>query len=227
MEIEHYISSFLTVLIASILSIYIFKRFGAGPARSFIITFLFGTGWVLAVILNDFLTSHLINTTKPSIRPLGFYPILMTGFISELGKYLIIKIYAMPKANFKGPIDGIFFALYVALGFSVSSIVWSGMNPFFDDPARWRAIFTFPVNLTTAIFSGFFVGYAKGRKNKLFYLLKGLGASTLFHAVYEFLMLSRNYGLLPVYFTSSMVLVGVLGIKALKIANRRDNAFQN
>lgn len=224
MSIVYYISSFFTVLMAAILTIYIYKRFGAEPAKLSIIAFLSGVAWILAVIFSDFLAVLLYNTQKPPTRQPELCLLLIAGFVREFGKFLILKLYAMPKANFKGPIHGIFFALFVALGFSASSIVWSGINPFFEDTAGLRAIFTFPVNLTTAIILGFFVGYAKGRKSLQLYLLAGLGAATLFHALYEFLLLSGKYSVMPVYFAISMVLAGVLGIQALKIAKSQGHA---
>ena len=114
------------------------------------------------------------------------------AFNEELFKLLALLIGAFPWRFFNEPMDGIVYAVLVAMGFATAENVLY-FNRFGAETLLLRAFTAVPAHLVFAIVTGYFAGLAKfnpHKKNRL--LLFGFGLAVLIHGTYDLLILQKS-----------------------------------
>lgn len=109
--------------------------------------------------------------------------------IEELAKWLVVVLVAFPSRDFNEPMDGIVYAVLIAMGFaSVENVVYAdrlGLRILLV-----RTLTAVPAHLAFAIVQGYYVGKAQSEVSHRFrLLLQGLMLATLLHGLYDLLVL--------------------------------------
>ncbi|MCK0130622.1 PrsW family glutamic-type intramembrane protease [Flavobacteriaceae bacterium F08102] len=172
-----------------VIYIYIKDKYEKEPKKLLLTSFLLGA--VFSVIVTTILYS-VFKVFLPlpddfSIVQLFIKAFFVVGLIEEFSKYLVVRYYAQPKADFNEPFDGIVYAVMVSMGFAmlenIAYVMQSGMST-----AILRAFTAVPAHATFAILMGYFMGKAKFSPNKKILNLVGLTLAILFHGAYDFFL---------------------------------------
>ncbi len=109
--------------------------------------------------------------------------------LEELAKWLLLVLIAFPSRAFNEPMDGIVYAVLIAMGFaSVENIVYA--DRFGLQVLLTRTFTAVPAHLAFAIVQGHYVGLAQAAPHRQRGLLiQGLLWATLVHGLYDLLIL--------------------------------------
>lgn len=113
------------------------------------------------------------------------------SFTEELIKFVLLLVLAFPHKFFNEPLDGIVYAVLIAMGFAT----WENVayaDRFGLQTVLLRSLTAVPAHLTFAIVQGYFAGLAKfdtARQSRL--LAFGLGLAVLLHGVYDLLIMQE------------------------------------
>jgi len=142
----------------------------------------------------------------------------IVGFFEELGKYLVLVLFAYRKPAFNEPFDGIIYAVMISLGFAtLENIFYVAQGGIGTAIAR---IFTaVPMHAAFAIFMGYYVGKAKFEKSSTESItrLKGLVIAICLHGTYDFLLFQNESVLLTLSVLPLIIASYVYCSKAMKI----------
>jgi protease PrsW len=219
MYTNYLISTIVTVIIAFVIYLFLGVRHKKSAASALLVVFILGFISIALNVLSVYLTNYAgLFPLGGNIRRVAFYALVTAGFARELGKFLVVRIFAMSRSDFNNPADGIVFAVMASLGFTVAALLWNII--FFQEGSNeiYRSLLTLPANIITAIILGFFMGLGQMRNNKFIDSMTGLIAATLFHAVFEFSMLTSDVSLITVVFAGSILIVAVLINKAINLS---------
>ncbi len=107
----------------------------------------------------------------------------------ELAKWLVLLLLAFPSRAFNEPIDGIVYAVLIAMGFaSVENLVYA--DRFGLRVLVTRILTAVPAHLAFAIVQGYYVGKAHAepaQRGRL--LIQGLLFAILLHGLYDLLVI--------------------------------------
>lgn len=213
---NYLISTIITLLIAALIYFYLGLRLRKSASSALLIVFVLGLVSIALNVLSVYLTNIMgFFPLGGNIRRVAFYSLVTAGFIREFGKFLVVRLAAMPRSDFNNPADGIVFAVMASLGFTLAALVWNMVFLQEGSGELYRSILTLPANILTAIILGFFMGLGELRKNRFIDSMTGLIAAALFHAVFEFSMLTSDLNLILVVFAGSFVIVAILINKAI------------
>lgn len=211
-SITLYLSIFISPVLALLLLFYL-KRF-YDKKRYIVLLKAFAVGCVIVVIPLIFqrIAHYYGYDDLRNLKRIVFFSFILVGFFTEFGKFLVLRYIVYPYKSFDGPSDGIIFSIVISLGFtSVSSLLY--VFELFDtaggNPTLIHAYSIGVANIFFAIVLGFFLGMAKLGHNIYLNSLLGLGAASLFHGLYEFCLITRDYKLLSVVVFGFMFL-GIL-----------------
>lgn len=113
------------------------------------------------------------------------------SFVEEATKFALLIILAFPHKFFNEPIDGIVYAVLIAMGFAT----WENVayaDRFGLQTVLLRALTAVPAHVVFAIIQGYFAGLAKFDPPRQSILLaRGLGLAVLFHGLYDLLILQN------------------------------------
>lgn len=219
MYTNYLISAAVTLLIAILMYIYLGLRFRKGSSTALLLVFFLGIFSITLNILSVYLTNVAgFFPLGGNIKRVAFYALVTAGFVREFGKFLVIRIASFSREDLNNPADGIVYALMASLGFTLAALVWNIIFFQEDSQELYRSFLTLPANIFTAIILGFFLGLGEQRKNRFIDSMTGLIAATLFHAVFEFSMLTSDVSLIMVVFAGSFVIVAVLINKAISLS---------
>lgn len=130
----------------------------------------------------------------PADYDLGEVLLLSFGALAlneELFKFTGLLVLAFPRRFFNEPLDGIVYAVLLAMGFAtLENVLYA--DRFGLPTVLLRAFTAVPAHLAFAIVQGYFFGLAKfdpARRTRL--LLRGLLLATLLHGAYDFLILQQ------------------------------------
>jgi protease PrsW len=219
---NYLISIAVTLLIAALIYIYLGLRFKKGSSTALLLVFIFGFLSIGINVLFFYITDFTgLFPLGNSIKRVAFYALVTAGFAREFGKFLVVRIVVMNRNDFSNPADGIVYTVMAALGFSFAALLWNIVFPLEGSSEFYRSILTLPANLLTAIILGFFLGLGQLRKNIFIDSMTGIIAATLFHAVFEFSLLTNDVSLITVAFAGSVVIVAILINKAIGLSTAR------
>ena len=179
----------LAPVIVIVLYVYLKDRYERESKRVLLLAFMLGA--VLSVILStllyvlfDFLfpLDDRFNIAQQFIK--AFF---VVALIEEFSKYVIVRYFSQPRADFNEPYDGIIHAVMVSMGFAtVENLLYAmdgGMQV-----ALLRAFTAVPAHATFAILMGYYLGKAKFSKQRVRWNLTGLLLAILFHGAYDFFL---------------------------------------
>lgn len=106
-------------------------------------------------------------------------------------KFLLLLTLAFPHKFFNEPIDGIVYAVLIAMGFATwENIAYA--DRFGLQTVLLRTLTAVPAHLVFAIVQGYFVGMAKFEPEKQTRLLsRGLGLAIVLHGAYDLLIMQN------------------------------------
>ncbi len=109
----------------------------------------------------------------------------------ELWKFVVLLLAAYPHRFFNEPLDGIVYAVLVAMGFATMENVLYAYRFGFETIVV-RAFTAVPAHLVFAVVIGYFAGLAKFNPQKRVWLLaQGFGLAIILHGAYDVLIIQR------------------------------------
>ena len=221
------ISTILSYLHAPILAIllvlYLKQKFQLKTIKYLFQAFAFGVLSIVFFIAIDLIMEVLGLDTLKSLKRSVFYSFVVIGFGSQIGIFVVLRYIFLKKRHFKGPIDGIIYAILIALGFSTAAVPLYGAGLFAAVPAS-LFLYTLPLaTLLFAIMMGFFTGMGKFRKNRLIDSLTGLGASSFFMGFYYFAFLTKEDTILILFGIGIIIMSALFTVKAINTKPESSN----
>ena len=124
----------------------------------------------------------------------------------ELWKAVVLMVAAFPYRFFNEPLDGVVYAVLVAMGFAtMENILYAYRFGF--DTIIVRAFTAVPAHLVFAVVIGYFAGLAKfNPQSRILLLAQGFGLAVLLHGAYDVLIIQRWSDWLLVLATLSLYL---------------------
>ena len=202
------------VLFALVLVIFHF-RFKFKSFSNIFLAAALGIVSVLVLLFFDFIAQLLNFDMLRGLKRIGFYSFAIIGFGAELGKFLILRYYFSVKESFKGPIDGVIYALMMATGFSLLALPLFAIGVF-SQAVSSNFVYMYPIaNLTFAVILGFFVGMGKYRKNRIVDSITGLVSASFFHGFFYFINLTNDTAILLLFGIGMSIIALLLFVKSM------------
>lgn len=217
MESIKSLSFVIPLLIAVMIYLYLKYRAREWAFSLLLKAFLWGAISIVLVLAVQTLASFFGLDRLGNIRRVIFYAVVIMAFFSELGKFLFLKVFIYPKADFKTPVDGILFAVMISMGFATMNNILYFINIPNLTVNLTNALTAGPANVIFGVLMGFFIGLGKLRKMRFIDSMTGLSAAVFFHALYSFCLLTADYKLLWAFFTGSIIIAISLCIAAIRI----------
>jgi len=142
---------------------------------------------------------------------------IVVGLTEELVKFVALMLYGYPRKEFNEPLDGIVYAVMIAMGFAtLENIIYA--DRFGLSTIVLRAFTAVPAHAVFAVMMGYYVGLAKFDKaNRLKFILIGLGLPVLVHGTYDFFILQEYYDWLMGFATLTLFISIYFSIKLIKL----------
>jgi protease PrsW len=208
-------------LLLVLLVLYLRILIGIKNWEYFVKALIFGFFAVVILILFDVVAAIAGYDQLKNLKRSAFFSFVVVGFGSELGKFVVLRYIFFRLKTFSGPLDGVIYSLFIALGFSVLSLPLFGFG-FFAQEADTLFLFTYPfANCCIAVIMGFFVGLGKQRKNRLVDSLIGLGSASFFHGFYYFANHTSDSTILLAFGVGLFFIAFLLGVKSINMKKGR------
>jgi protease PrsW len=182
----------LAVLPGLIISYVIFRmdKYEHEPLMPMLLCFAMGAlATVPAVFLERMAFEWVGYDGRQGLAATLFLAFLAIAANEELLKFLVLLAAAFPRRFFNEPLDGIVYAVLVAMGFATAeNIGYAGR--FGMDTVILRSLTAVPAHLVFAIVQGYYVGLARFQpERKRTLLWRGLLLAILLHGVYDLLIM--------------------------------------
>lgn len=216
--ITNYILPALSAPAIALVTFFLFRnKYGRGRFPQALKSFFLGMFSIALVLVFQYIATQFDLDNFKSFRRIVFYSFIIMGFGSELGKFLILRYYNFPKPYFSGPMDSIFYAVIISMGFS-----FAGNILYFTLPVYEVVDFTYAntvvlANLFSSVVLGFFIGLAKSRENRFVDTMTALFAASFFHALYNFCFITFDFKLLTFLSIGAAIIITLLFIKAMQL----------
>jgi RsiW-degrading membrane proteinase PrsW (M82 family) len=205
-------------VLALILFLYLLlrnnKKFGFLLIKSYLAGAISSIFMITSLYLAKFSGFSAFN----SLFDVLVYAFVFLGFATELGKFLVLRFYVLPKAEVDTPIHSMAFSVMISLGFTTVAVLLFALDLFDGNPAYPKNMYLLlaaPSNIIFAVVMGFFVGMSKFNDSKFTYALFGLLAASFFNGLFKFCLITHDYKLLNIFAFGSALVVMVLIIKAV------------
>jgi RsiW-degrading membrane proteinase PrsW (M82 family) len=163
----------------------------------------------LIPLLLSFLAGALVTIPAIQIEKAAFIWVGRPGFINlaeaallgfvfiaaneEILKFLLLRFGPYPRSYFNEPLDGIVYAVIIAMGFATAENI-AYADRFGMPTLLLRTLTALPAHLVFAIIQGYYAGLAKFSPNGGPQLLwRGLLLSILLHGFYDLLILQQLF----------------------------------
>lgn len=177
----------------------------------------FGALSSVLIILFDFVAQSLGYDMLKNLKRSGFYSFVIIGFGSEIGKFICLRYYFLKKKSFKGSLDGIIYAIFISLGFTIVALPLFSIGVF-SKPVEMQFMFSYTlVSIAFAVILGFFTGLGKHRKNRVIDSLTAIGAASFFHGFYYFINLTDDQTIFILYSIGLFLISLLLVIKSINM----------
>ena len=146
-----------------------------------------------------------------------FFAFITIAGSSELGKCFVLRYIVLRDKVTVSPFDAIILSVTTAMGYCTVALAFFHLNfcniqEFLPD-ALFSLTFV-PASILFSIIMGFFVGMARFLKTHIVYSLTGLLGALIFHGIFIFCLVTRDFKLLSLFAFGSTVIVFVLAMKA-------------
>jgi RsiW-degrading membrane proteinase PrsW (M82 family) len=224
MPLITYISFAVSPVILVIIGLYLNFKFSLKSFANIRNAILLGMIGVVFLVIASYLIEMQWHGSLRNMRRMSFFVFIIIAFSSELAKFLILRYVFYKVKAFKGPLEGVLYAIFISLGFAtVASILYAygivGAEDNFNKMTLF--LFTYPLaSITLGVVMGFFIGMGKLRTNRFIDSSTGLFASTFFHGLFYFCFITTDIRLL--YFTAIGFLIITISL-VWKSVNLRAN----
>lgn len=138
-------------------------------------------------------TYHMGLDEADEIWATLFSSFIVVALSEELIKFAALMLYPFPRKFFNEPIDGIIYAVMIAMGFATLENILYAYR-FGIETIILRAFTAVPAHAAFAVMMGYFVGKAKFQpERRRYYLLSALGLPVVVHGIYDFFILQELY----------------------------------
>lgn len=193
------------------------SRFKFKSINNLLRALLMGFSAVIIIVLFDLIAGSMGYDMLKNLKRTGFYSFVIVGFGAEVGKFIFLRYYFLKKESFKGPLDGIIYAIMLSLGYTMIALPLF-VAGVFSKPVGMQFLFSYTLaNLTFAAVLGFFTGMGKFRKNRLIDSLTALGAASFFHGFYYFVNLTTDKTIFTFYAIGLSLIAFLLLVKSFNI----------
>lgn len=223
MNISQILPLFVAPIFLLFFVFYLKFKFGIRNYRNILLAFILGSFSSLILVctyeFSTLINLHIVSNIRRTI----FFAFVITAFSSELGKFIVLFYGFFKKKEFFGPIESIIYSLFISMGFTLTTSILY-VTGFLAPIDNIIFLYIYGIaNLVFAIMLGFFVGLGKSRKNSFIDSMTGLFASTFFHGVLNFCILTKDYKLLLVVGIASIIISIILVIKSLAYKQMLNN----
>ncbi len=144
------------------------------------------------------------------------FAFVVVALAEELVKFLALMLYAYPRKAFNEPMDGIVYAVMIAMGFATfENILYAEL--FGLETTILRAFTAVPAHACFAVVMGYFVGLSKfDQSNRIWLIFKGFLFAILLHGAYDFFLLQENIPALTLVSIVMLVMSVVYGKKLIQ-----------
>ena len=171
---------------AVIIYIYLKDKHEREPLSLLLISFVYGILSTAVTLLISWPVNAFVMLESGNLVDQFYSAFFKVALVEEFSKFLFVRLILFPNRNFNEPFDGIVYAVMVGMGFATLENVLYVFQ-YGVETGVWRMFTAVPAHATFAVLMGFFMGKAKfSKKSKLFYMLAGLFAATLFHGSYDY-----------------------------------------
>jgi protease PrsW len=209
---------------AIILFIYFKDKYEKEPIHLLVKCFLFGILSIIPAILIEIAPGFSDYDRENNIFITIIYAFLFVGFGEEGSKYFFIRIFAFRKKDFNEPYDGIVYSLMVSMGFATAENIFYVLDGGLSTGVL-RMFTAVPAHAAFAIIMGYFIGLAKFRQNRFFYLFTGLLLAALAHGAYDFFLFQQNIPALALLSFVLLAIIITLSFRAI-VVHRRNSPFR-
>ncbi len=209
---------FISIIPVLLLGYYIYQKDKEKEPKSLLLV-LFSSGLLSAflvitvnVLIAIFIPNFYLATQyyKFNFFELFILVFLEIALVEELSKWLMIRLIGYPSKAFDQQYDIIVYSVFVALGFAMVENIFYVLNGGFG-LGIYRAIFSVPGHVAFGVFMGYYLEIAKQQeaKDKVKYrvsMLKSILIPTLFHSLYNYLLMLENMFYLFIFLVFIIVL---------------------
>lgn len=145
-----------------------------------------------------------------------FFAVIFVGLIEEFFKFICLGIPYFRK-EFNEPMDGIVYAVLIAMGFAtLENVIYA--DRFGISTVAIRAFTAVPAHGAFAAIMGYYVGLAKFDKTQRWKLvLFGLGLAAFLHGLYDFFIIQPYAEWMMSLSTLVLVFSGYLAYRMIRI----------
>jgi len=225
MTIFDYISFLVSPVLILLFIVYLRYKFAVKSLKNIRNAIIFGMVAVLLLIASTYLIELQWHGNYRNMRRMAFFVFVVTAFVAEFGKYLVLRGIFYKLKSFIGPLEGIIYSVFISLGFSVVAVVLyaSGIIGLSDKMHNFQLfLYTYPLaSVIIGICMGFFVGMGKMRKNGFIDNNTGLFLATFFHGLFYFGFITSDIRLL-VFISIGYLIIGIaLVVKSVTLSMDR------
>lgn len=227
MSIANYISFIISPVLIVISILYLKYKFSIRSFGNIRNAILLGMISVIVLLIANYLIELKWDGNYKNMRRMAFFGFIVVAFSSEFAKFIPLKLKFYKLPNFTGPLEGIIYSIFIALGYStVATIAYAFGLVGIPDKMHNFTLFLYllPVaNIVFGISMGFFTGIAKTRKNTLIDTAVGLGIAVFFHGLFYFGFVTSDIRLL-IFIAIGFAVIGItLVVKSvtMKIEERK------
>jgi len=147
----------------------------------------------------------------------------VASFTEETLKYLAFMLIIWRNKNFNEFFDGIIYASYISLGFAAIENIFYVMQ-MGSATGVLRAFTAVPGHALFGVTMGYYLGLAKFKSNKVYYLIMAIVMPIILHGIYDLILISGK-NLLMLLFIPFVLLLWILGFQKMK--QHSDNSIFN
>ena len=201
------------------------------PGKLLLKLFLFGALTVVSAIVVGKAGELVFGFLDPgSMLYIFIDNFLLTAFVEEAGKYVVVKKVAWKHPAFDHTFDAVVYAVTASLGFATLENIIYLIGEDISLGRIW-GIMSVPGHAMYGVFLGCYVGLAKAaeaegdKKLCSSNLRKALIRPTLLHGVYDFFIGSSEYGIFLVILLVFEIVLTVVGIRKIRKLSREDKVI--
>lgn len=194
--------------------LFIFYRdaYDREPKLNLVVSFFLGA---LTVYPAAFIEQFLYNTYGNGLAGTAIKAFLVVALTEELGKFLVLRLYAFRRKSFDEPLDGIVYAVMISMGFAtlenILYVVQSAQVGLGYQTAFLRMFLAVPAHATFGVLMGYYTGLAKFdavNRSKLLFL--ALLWPVLFHGLYDLFLFLRDSPEVTYYVADGLLVLGAI-----------------
>ncbi|HTQ27970.1 MAG TPA: PrsW family glutamic-type intramembrane protease [Puia sp.] len=195
--------------LAICLIIYSRGKYGKEPLRYLLVSFLLGMLSTVLPLLVQFFSSDIRGDyNHHGILATAWFAFVVVGVSEETSKFLMLRLYAYPKAVFRGPFDGIVYAVMIGMGFATLENI-EYVERFGMSTGISRFFLSVPAHASFAVLMGYNVGLAKLRPSSAAWLMwKGLLVAVFFHGSFDFFVFLQQNERVKQYVSEGLLSFG-------------------